>query len=203
MKIAVTGASGHLGSQVVAALTKKTSQENIIALVHNKKHAQKLSQASFTIREMDFQNEGSLQKALAGVDVLVYIASKTYTVLDRVKELENVLAAMQQAQVAKLVAMSFIADQEGNPFVMSPFYGYLPRRLAGTNLAYVILKNALYADPLGSLSARINSAQRPDLPSRTPSHVLYYAERLGGSFRLRGYFPSFAPEQDNLPFGTK
>lgn len=145
MKIAVTGASGHLGSQVVAALTKKTSQENIIALVHNKKHAQKLSQASFTIREMDFQNEGSLQKALAGVDVLVYIASKTYTVLDRVKELENVL---QQAQVAKLVAMSFIADQEGNPFVMSPFYGYLPRRLAGTNLAYVILKNALYADPL-------------------------------------------------------
>lgn len=148
MKIAATGASGHLGSQVVAALTKKTSQENIIALVHNKKHAQKLSQASFTIREMDFQNEGSLQKALAGVDVLVYIASKTYTVLDRVKELENVLAAMQQAQVAKLVAMSFIADQEGNPFVMSPFYGYLPRRLAGTNLAYVILKNALYADPL-------------------------------------------------------
>ena len=121
---------------------------------------------------MDFQDEGSLQKALAGVDVLVYIASKTYTVLDRVKELENVLAAMQQAQVTKLVAMSFIADQEDNPFVMSPFYGYLPRRLAGTNLAYVILKNALYADPLGSLSARINSAQRPDLPSRTPSHPL-------------------------------
>lgn len=31
---------------------------------------------------------------------------------------------------------------------MSPFYGYLPRRLAGTNLNYVIAKNSLYADPL-------------------------------------------------------
>jgi NAD(P)H dehydrogenase (quinone) len=58
------------------------------------------------------------------------------------------LAAMKQANVSKLVAMSFIADQEDNPFVMSPFYGYLPRRLAGTDLDYVILKNALYADPL-------------------------------------------------------
>lgn len=148
MKIAVTGATGHLGSQIVAALNKKTAQDNIIALVHNKNHAQKLTSAGFQIREMDFQNEDSLQKALTGVDVLVYIASKTYTVLDRVKELENVLAAMKQAKVNKLVAMSFIADQEDNPFVMSPFYGYLPRRLAGTDLDYVILKNALYADPL-------------------------------------------------------
>ena len=44
--------------------------------------------------------------------------------------------------------MSFIADQEDNPFVMSPFYGYLPRRLAGTDLNYAIAKNSLYADPL-------------------------------------------------------
>lgn len=123
MKIAVTGACGHLGSQIVAALNKKTAQDNIVALVHNKKHAQKLTDAGFQIRAMDFQNEASLQKALAGVDVLVYVASKTYTVLDRVKELENVLAAMQQARVNKLIAMSFIADQEDNPFVMAPFYG--------------------------------------------------------------------------------
>lgn len=88
MKIAVTGASGHLGSQIVAALNKKTAQDNIVALVHNKKHAQKLTDAGFQIRAMDFQNEASLQKVLAGVDVLVYVASKTYTVLDRVKELE-------------------------------------------------------------------------------------------------------------------
>ena len=100
------------------------------------------------IREIDFQNRASLEKAFAGIDTFVYVASKTYSVFDRVGELENVLAAMKTNGIKNLVAMSFIADQEDNPFVMSPFYGYLPRRLAGTDFNYAIAKNSLYADPL-------------------------------------------------------
>ena len=100
------------------------------------------------IREIDFQNRASLEKAFAGIDTFVYVAGKTYSVFDRVGELENVLAAMKTNGIKNLVAMSFIADQEDNPFVMSPFYGYLPRRLAGTDLNYAIAKNSLYADPL-------------------------------------------------------
>lgn len=96
------------------------------------------------IREIDFQNRASLEKAFAGIDTFVYVASKTYSVFDRVGELENVLAAMKTNGIKNLVAMSFIADQEDNPFVMSPFYGYLPRRLVN----YAIAKNSLYADPL-------------------------------------------------------
>lgn len=73
------------------------------------------------IREIDFQNRASLEKAFAGIDTFVYVASKTYSVFDRVGELENVLAAMKTNGIKNLVAMSFIADQEDNPFVMSPF----------------------------------------------------------------------------------
>ena len=82
------------------------------------------------------------------MQVLIYVASRTYSVFNRVGELENVLAAMKTNGIKNLVAMSFITDQENNPFVMSPFYGYLPRRLAGTDLNYAIAKNSLYADPL-------------------------------------------------------
>jgi NAD(P)H dehydrogenase (quinone) len=114
MKIAVTGATGHLGSRVVAHL-------------HNKNHATALINEGLEIREIDFQNRASLEKAFAGIDSLVYVASKTYSVFDRVGELENVLAAMKTNGIKNLVVMSFIADQEDNPFVMSPFYGYLPR----------------------------------------------------------------------------
>lgn len=56
----------------------------------------------------------SLEKAFAGIDTLVYVASKTYSVFDRVGELENVLAAMKTNGIKNLVAMSFIADQENN-----------------------------------------------------------------------------------------
>lgn len=148
MKIAVTGATGHLGSQVVNQLSKKTAKENIIALVHNKSHAQQLIADGYETREIDFQKENTLKQAFANIDILIYVASKTYKVFDRVHELENVLAAMKENKVKNLVAMSFIADQEDNPFVMSPFYGYLSRRLAGTDLNYAIAKNSLYADPL-------------------------------------------------------
>lgn len=148
MKIAVTGATGHLGSLVVKKLSEKVDQANIIALVHSKNHAQDLIKEGYKIREIDFQNVSTLNTALQKVDTLVYVASKTYSVFDRVRELENVLSAMQENHISNLVAMSFIADQEDNPFVMSPFYGYLPRRLAGTKLNYAIAKNSLYADPL-------------------------------------------------------
>lgn len=94
---------------------------------------------------------------------MIYIASKTYSVFDRVHELENVLAAMKEDNVKNIVAMSFIADQRDNPFVMSPFYGYLPRRLAGSGLNYAIAKNALYADPLV-----------PYLPELIEHHALIY-----------------------------
>ncbi|GAA3638135.1 SDR family oxidoreductase [Lactobacillus hamsteri] len=148
MRIAVTGATGHLGSKTIEELSKNMKKENIIALIHNKNHAQNLIENGYQVREIDFQKAETLNKAFAGIDTLIYVASKTYSVFDRVRELENVLAAMKENNIKNIVAMSFIADQEDNPFVMSPFYGYLPRRLAGTNLNYAIAKNSLYADPL-------------------------------------------------------
>lgn len=118
MKIAVSGATGHLSSRVVAHLQKKIDKNDIVALVHNKNHATALINEGLEIREIDFQNRASLEKAFAGIDILVYVASKTYSVFDRVGELENVLAAMKTNGIKNLVAMSFIADQEDNPFVI-------------------------------------------------------------------------------------
>jgi uncharacterized protein YbjT (DUF2867 family) len=69
-------------------------------------------------------------------------------VLQRITEFENTLAALKQAQVPAVIFVSFYADQENNPFTMSPYYAYAPRRLAGSGLRYAVVKNALYADPL-------------------------------------------------------
>ncbi|PWG00286.1 NmrA family NAD(P)-binding protein [Levilactobacillus bambusae] len=148
MTITVTGATGQLGTKVVHALTKLVGPTNLKLAVHTPKKAESFSKQGMTVVSADYANYQSLVTAFTGTDVLVYIPSITYNVLQRITEFETSLAAMKQAQVKNLVFVSFFADQESNPFQMSSYYAYVPRRLAGTPLNFAILKNSLYADPL-------------------------------------------------------
>lgn len=148
MKYAITGATGNLGSLVVKELSDLVSKEDIITLVHTPAKAKSLTEQNFAVRALDYYDVDSMVKAFENVDLLIYIPSKTYDVLQRVVEFENTLKAMKKAQLKKMIFVSFFADQENNPFVMSPYYGYAPRRLAGAGLDYAIVKNSLYANPL-------------------------------------------------------
>lgn len=148
MKYAVTGATGNLGSRVVKEFSRLVDKKEILALVHTPSKAQGLIDQGITVRMGDYADVEDMTRALENVDLLIYIPSKTYDLVQRVIELENTLEAMKKAQVKKIIFVSFFADQEKNPFVMSPYYGYAPRRLAGSGLEYTIVKNSLYADPL-------------------------------------------------------
>lgn len=148
MMYTVTGATGHLGRQVVAQLSQLVETSQIRALVHTPSKATFLQKKGIAIRVGDYLDQASMVQVLQGTDVLIYIPSKTYSLVQRVTELENTLAAMKQAQVSQIIFVSFFADQENNPFVMSAYYGYAPRRLASSGLQYAVVKNALYADPL-------------------------------------------------------
>ncbi|MFR3685467.1 MAG: SDR family oxidoreductase [Enterococcus sp.] len=148
MKYAVTGATGNLGSRVVKEFSRLVDKKEILALVHTLSKAQGLIDQGITVRTGDYADVEDMTRALENVDLLIYIPSKTYDLVQRVIELENTLEAMKKAQVKKIIFVSFFADQEKNPFVMSPYYGYAPRRLAGSGLEYTIVKNSLYADPL-------------------------------------------------------
>lgn len=148
MNFAVTGAAGNLGSRVVTKLAALVDKKNIVALVHRPAKAQNLKEQGVTVRAGDYTDVDSMIAALREIDLVIYIPSKTYDVVQRVLELENTLTAMRKAGVKKIIFVSFFADQEKNPFTMSPYYGYAPRRLAGSEFEYTVVKNALYADPL-------------------------------------------------------
>ncbi|WP_024747519.1 SDR family oxidoreductase [Levilactobacillus namurensis] len=147
-KYVVTGATGHLGQRVVQELAQRTPATTITLGVHTPAKAQAFADQGMTIQKLDYQDVSSVQAALQGADVVIYIPSKSHDSFSRVTELEHVLTAAQAAHVGHFLAMGFIADQADNPFDLSAFYGYLPRRLAETGLSYTILRNALYADPL-------------------------------------------------------
>lgn len=148
MKYAITGATGHLGQQIVAAIKPLVNPSDLYLGVHTPSKAQAYQQQGMQVMTIDYQQPERLQAFFQDSDVLIYIPSKSHDSYSRVQEFENVLAAVQQANVQHLLVMGFIADQANNPFALSAFYGYVPRRLAGTDLNYTIVRNALYADPL-------------------------------------------------------
>lgn len=148
MNYLVTGATGHLGQKVVQQLANLVDVNTITAAVHTPSKATELINRGLNVVQADYLDIASMTHAFTGQDVVVYIPSKTYTVLQRITEFENVIRALKQAQVNDLVFVSFYADQVNNPFTMSPYYAYAPRKLASSGLNYGIVRNALYADPL-------------------------------------------------------
>ncbi|VDG33937.1 NAD(P)-dependent oxidoreductase [Lactobacillus sp.] [Lactiplantibacillus mudanjiangensis] len=148
MKYTITGATGHLGQQVVQAMAELVPAEQLNLGVHTVSKAAAFQAQGMTVSAIDYHDQASLQPVLSDSDVFIYIPSKSHDSYSRVQEFETVLAAAQASHVRHLLVMGFIADQVNNPFDLSAFYGYVPRRLAGAGIAYTIIRNALYADPL-------------------------------------------------------
>lgn len=148
MKYVVTGATGHLGTQIVQELAKLVAAREITLGVHTPAKAAAFAQQGMTVLPLDYRDSATVTTVLDTADVAIYVPSKSHDSFSRVTEFENVIAAAERAHVGHLIVMGFIADQADNPFDLSAFYGYVPRRLAASDLSYTILRNALYADPL-------------------------------------------------------
>lgn len=148
MQYFITGATGHLGSKVVAELSKLVPKDAIRLGVHTPAKAAGLKNAGYQLAAINYTDTSTMVSAFQGVDVLIYIPSLTYDVQDQINEFENTLTAMKTVGVKNIVDVSFIADQFNNPFQMAGYYAYLPARLASSPFGYAVIKNALYADPL-------------------------------------------------------
>jgi len=148
MKYLLTGATGNLGSRVMQDLIKMVGAESLTAAVHTPAKATDLKVQGVNVVASDYLSVDTMTKAFTGQDVVIYIPSRTYSVLQRITEFENSIEALKAAKVENVIFVSFFADQENNPFQMSPYYGYAPRKLAGSGLHYAVIKNSLYADPL-------------------------------------------------------
>lgn len=148
MKYTVTGATGNLGNRVVEELLKHVAPNEVRAAVHTLAKSEHLQKQGIEVITIEYLDTATIVTAFKETDVLIYIPSKTYNVLQRITEFENTLQAMEESGVKKIVFVGFIADQENNPFQMSSYYAYAPRRLAGLDIQYAVVKNALYADPL-------------------------------------------------------
>lgn len=141
--ILVTGASGHVGRNVVSRLT--LLGHAVAALVRDAQAAQRRLPTETTLRVGDYEDVSTLKRAFAGIDELVLISSDgdADTVM---RHHANAIEAARTADVRHITFTSIVDIGEASPFYYAPAYRDAERRLAACGLASTILRCGLYSD---------------------------------------------------------
>jgi NAD(P)H dehydrogenase (quinone) len=109
-RIAVTGASGNLGGQVVQLLAEQT-EADVVALSRRPTAVP----PRVIARIADYADGGALRNGLADVDTLVFISSDGEGTRVLAHHL-NVVAAARDCGVAHIVAVSGVDADVDSPF---------------------------------------------------------------------------------------
>jgi NAD(P)H dehydrogenase (quinone) len=144
MKIAVTAASGQLGSEIIRATVALLSAENVIGLARTPKKARRLG---IEIRPGDYNDKSALEKSLHAVDVLLLVSGMDAPE-KRIEQHRNVIQSARNSGVKKIVYTS-VQGAEANtgfsPVVQSNRQTEEDIRSSG--LDWVIGRNGIYIEP--------------------------------------------------------
>ncbi len=147
-KIAITGASGHLGKLAIAAVKARDAKADVVALVRNPN-----VELGVTSRAFDYSKPDALAPALAGVEVLVLISSNDFN--DRVGQHRNVITAAKAAGVGRIVYTSILKGA-ANPMILALDHIGTEAAIKESGLPATILRNGWYTENYtGSLAGSV------------------------------------------------
>ncbi|MEM8896828.1 MAG: SDR family oxidoreductase [Bacteroidota bacterium] len=144
MKIAVTAASGQLGSAIVEALKELVGPESVIALARTPAKAEHLG---VEVRRGDYNDKSSFLESLKGVDA-VLLLSANGAPGPRVQQHRNVIEAAKESGVKKIVYTSILGTSAGSNF--SPIVAsnrQTEQDIQASSLNWVIGRNGIYLEP--------------------------------------------------------
>jgi NAD(P)H dehydrogenase (quinone) len=143
MRIAVTGANGQLGGQVVRLLAHE-QQHDVVALV--RREVQEESQTPrVSVAIAEYGDQAALRSALRDVNTLVFISSDG----DATKVLlhhQNVIAAAADNGVAHVVALSSVDADIDSPFCYGVVNGYTEKLLDDSGCGVSVARASIYTE---------------------------------------------------------
>lgn len=142
MKIAVTGATGGLGSRVVRDLAGNLDSP-VIALARRPDAVMPAGQAA--VRFADYDDRASLREAFDGVDTLVFVSSDGVAATMR-RHHERIVAAAAEAGVAHVVYTSVVDIAPDSRFYYSAVHRDTERLLAESGIDHCFARTSIFAD---------------------------------------------------------
>lgn len=143
MKIAVTTASGNLGSAIVQRLKQEIGSENIVGIARTPEKAASLD---VEIRKGDYNSKEEYLTALHGLDAVLLVSGMDHPD-NRIQQHRNVIEAAKECGVKKIVYTSIIGSDKGNAF--SPIVAsnrQTEKDVINSGLLWSIGRNGLYIE---------------------------------------------------------
>ncbi len=141
--LAVTGATGHLGHLVIAALLEETPAGRILAIGRNAQKAADLAGRGVTFRQADYNAPETLGPALEGAEKLLLISgSETGR---RVRQHQAVIDAARAASVG-FMAYTSILRADSSPIGLARDHRATEAALADSGIPHALLRNGWYCE---------------------------------------------------------
>ena len=147
MKVAVTAASGGLGTGILKYLVDEIGADSVVAVARSPDRVQTPA-AGIEVRRGDYQSLEELTTAFAGVDTVVMISAPVGD-WDRIAMHRNVIAAAGSAGVRKVLYTSVVGNgkEQDTWFWMTQQVNRQAEiDLAESELEWVVARNGLYLE---------------------------------------------------------
>ena len=142
--IAITGATGHLGRLVIAALLAQgVPAGEIVAIVRDAGKAADLAARGVQVRQADYDRPDALTAALRGVDKLLLVSSSQ--VGRRAAQHRNVVDAARAAGVT-LLAYTSIPKADTSRMLLADEHKATEGMIRAAGLPFVFLRNGWYTE---------------------------------------------------------
>lgn len=162
LRIAVTGASGRIGGQVVR-LVGAEQPHQVVALSRRGLSSGRWP-PRVSARAADYADPQALGAALRDVDTLVLVSSDG-PVAEVMVHHQNVIRAADDSGVAHIVALSGLDADLSSPFCYAVSYGYTERLLAGSGCSVSIARASIYSEFFLGFLARARASGQLRLPA--------------------------------------
>ena len=141
--IAVTGASGKLGSLVLDGLLKVVRQDQLVAIVRTPEKAARFTAQGVKVRHGDYDKPHTLAPALAGVKRLLLVSG-----MDMGRRVQQHRAVIEAAKAAgiELLAYTSVLRADSSTLPIAGEHKATEDLLHGSGLPYVILRNGWYIE---------------------------------------------------------
>jgi NAD(P)H dehydrogenase (quinone) len=141
MTIAVTGATGGLGSRVLRHLMARGDSPPVVALARRPEAVP----VAVPTRRADYDDPAALRAALVAVRTLVFISSDGVAEI-MLRHHHNVIDAAAAAGVDRVVYTGIIDTHPGSGFYSAPVHRATEAALAATGLSLCLARTSVFAD---------------------------------------------------------